>query len=115
MDRCVVVNRDFNDVYGEYSERTYLWFDRSKAQAFDEDTRWDGHNNISLATGSQWDHETLYRTAGGKWIIGFNSAYQGHADGYREIGNSEAASWLLRNGYDPEPSCAAEYAALEIS
>ena len=37
------------------------WINLETAQKFVEDRNWDGHNMISAATGSQWEHETLYR------------------------------------------------------
>jgi hypothetical protein len=91
------------------------WFDASKAEAFDEDTYWNGSNHISRATGSQWYHEVLYRTAGGKWIRHTWSTYQGERDGYEEIDADAAARWLVENGYEPHPAVSAEYAALEIA
>lgn len=51
------------------TDGTNRWFDKSKAERFEEDTYWNGNNLISKATGSQWDHQALYRTAGKKWIL----------------------------------------------
>lgn len=46
------------------------WFELDKAtHVAEEETRWDGNNMISRATGSQWQREDLYRTAGGAWVI----------------------------------------------
>ncbi|MBI3204511.1 MAG: hypothetical protein HYZ29_23450 [Myxococcales bacterium] len=28
---------------------------------WEEETRWNGNNHISMATGTQWDHQALYR------------------------------------------------------
>lgn len=90
------------------------WFDVDKAEKFDEATRWDGHNHISIATGSQWNHERLFRTAGAKWILNAWSQYQGTPETYEEIGNDEAAKWLVVNGHEAHEACSAEYADLEI-
>ena len=49
------------------TDGTGRWFDLDAAKRFDEATIWDGRNRISLATGSQWDHEALYRT--GQWPL----------------------------------------------
>ena len=91
------------------------WFDLEKAERFPEDADWDGRNWISRATGSQWEHETLYRTAGGRWILHWFSQWQGTRDRWEEVDAETAAAWLVRNGYDPHPACQAEYEALEIA
>jgi hypothetical protein len=90
------------------------WFDIDAATVFKEDTWFNGHNNISSATGSQWEHESLWRTASGKWILNHWSQYQGSAESWTEISNEEAARWLVKNNENPHEACAAEYAALEI-
>ena len=90
------------------------WFDADRAEAYEEDTRWDGHNHVSLATGSQWDHEELYRTRGGRWILHSWSQWQGSGESYCEISDERAARWLVANGHDAHEACATEYAALEI-
>lgn len=45
------------------------WFDGEKAQQWEEETYWNGNNHISKTTGSQWEHETLYRTKGEIYIL----------------------------------------------
>lgn len=76
------------------------WFDDKAATHFDEGTRWDGSNHISLSTGSQWDHERLYRTKSGRWVLNEWSQWQGSSETYEEISDMEAADWLLKNGYE---------------
>lgn len=76
------------------------WFDRAKAEEFKEATRWDGSNHISIATGSQWDHEVLYRTAGGRWVLRFWSQYEKRPESYRFISDMKAREWLLLNQED---------------
>ena len=73
------------------------WFDVEKAVRFDESTTWDGNNNISDATGSQWDHEVLYRTASGAWVKHFSSQYQGHDESWTMVDEDDAFAWLLKN------------------
>jgi hypothetical protein len=90
------------------------WFDADKAQKWDEDTYWDGHNRISCATGTRWDHETLYRTAKGRWVLHWWSQWPGTRPSFREITPQEAASWLLRNGYDLPPELAGVAESLEV-
>ena len=76
------------------------WFDLDSAEKFDEATFWDGRNRISRATGSQWDHETLYRTKSGHWVKHWQSQWQGSVDRWELISDDEAARWLIQNGYD---------------
>jgi len=71
------------------------WFDSEKAVKFEENTRWNGNNHISCATGSQWDHEWLYYTAGGKWVLNSWSQYQGSLESYCEICEETAVQWLI--------------------
>jgi hypothetical protein len=74
------------------------WLDLDTTQAFEEDTRFDGRNRISVATGSQWEHETLYRTAAGTWVLHHTSAWQGTLDTWEEIDEADAHRWLVANG-----------------
>jgi len=97
------------------TDATGRWFDPDKAEHWDEDRRWDGNNHVSVATGSQWDHEELYRTAGGRWILHSWSQWQGSTPSYLEIDAGDAARWLAKNEHEPPDECAAEFAALEIS
>ena len=90
------------------------WFDLDTAECFGEETRWDGHNHISVVTGSQWDHQDLYRTKSGRWVLRCWSQRQGTLPTWEEIDNKTAAAWLVRNEHEPHTACATEYAALEI-
>lgn len=89
------------DAYGN-SEPGELagWFDPDKAERFPEDTVWDGSNHISVQTGSQWDHETLLHTAGGRWVLRIHSNRQGTLDSYKFVTDTAAREWLLRNNDD---------------
>ena len=89
-----------DDGYGEGSSALAGWFDYDKAEVFWENTEWDGSNRISVITGSQWDHEALLRTSGGRWVIRAHSNRQGVMDSYRFISDSEAREWLIRNHDD---------------
>jgi len=91
------------------------WFDPDKAEKFEEKRRFDGHNMISLATGSQWEHEVLYRTAGGRWILHNWSQWQGSSECWDEIDNDRAARWLVRNGHEDHEACTTEINALEVA
>lgn len=85
-----------------YNEQQELigWFDDAKATKYEEATEWDGSNHISLATGSQTEHEALYRTAGGRWVLNRWSQWQGVRETYRFIDDQDARSWLLGNEHD---------------
>ena len=76
------------------------WFDENKAERFSEATWWDGSNHVSVATGSQWDHQVLYRTKGGRWVLHSWSQWQGRPERYRFITDAEAQTWLLKNEHD---------------
>lgn len=65
-----------------------------------EDTFWDGRNHISKATGSQWHHQTLYKSRKGRYYVEHTSAYQGSRDHVEWVSREEAARWLLTNGHE---------------
>lgn len=70
--------------------------DTAKAsKSWEENTRFDGHNNVSVHTGSQWTHETLYRSRKGRYYIEVTSQWQGSAPHAEWISNEEATRWLL--------------------
>jgi len=91
MRRQLLTRTDEND--------TTRWFDLDKAEKYPEDTWWDGSNNISRATGSQFDHQVLLRTAGGHWVLHEWSEYQDVSDTWILINQDDAYEWLLRNGH----------------
>lgn len=62
-----------------------------------EDRRWDGNNYISVATGSQWNHEQLYRSRRGRYYLEHYSQWQGSKPYAEWISKRQAASWLLAN------------------
>ena len=73
------------------------WFNTDKAVLFKEDTRWDGRNQISVPTGSQWHHEWLYYTKSGKWVKNEFSNYQGTLETYEQIDEQDVIEWLIQN------------------
>jgi hypothetical protein len=79
------------------------------------EARWfDGHNHISTPTGSQWDHETLYRSRKGRYYILHSSQWQGKSDYCTWIDHRPAAGWLLANDHDlPEDLAALEEEVME--
>lgn len=91
------------------------WFNLDRAVCYKETTRWDGNNHISLVTGSQWNHEWLYVTAGKRFILNSFSDWQGSTETYEEISKEEAAVWFARNELEPIGLIEEEFNALEIT
>jgi hypothetical protein len=65
-----------------------------------EDTWWDGSNHISVATGSQWNHQELLRSRKGRYWLECWSQIQGSLAHAEWLSNHEAARWLLANGHE---------------
>lgn len=70
------------------------------AKKWGEATYFDGRNYISKATGDQWLHETLYKSAKGRYYIVHSSQWQGSRDHAEEITAKDAAAWLLQNEHE---------------
>jgi hypothetical protein len=73
------------------------WFCPETSEHFKEDTWWNGNNHISCSTGSQWEHEELYRTKGGAWVRHSYSQMQGSSEHWYKISALEATEWLIKN------------------
>ena len=71
------------------------WFNTDSAVKFAESTWFDGANQVSNATASQWDHEDLYYTKKGRWILGCWSQRQGTQDRFSLIDQEDAFEWLI--------------------
>jgi len=78
------------------------WFDENKAIRIDEDTTFDGRNQISRATGGQWDHEALFLTASNRWVLNAWSNWQGSNDTYRFVSDAKAYAWIMVNASPSE-------------
>ena len=78
------------------------WFDYDQARVFDEDLESNGSNFISVATGSEFKHECLYRSKAGAWIKHCWSQWQGDLGGIFRITLEDAVLWLDKNGYEKE-------------
>lgn len=78
------------------------WFNPGTAvESVAENTEWNeavGHL-VSLVTSAE-DHEQLYRTAGGRWVLNHWSNWRAAPDTYKFVSDAEAKDWLLRNGSD---------------
>ena len=82
--------------------------DLAGAIVHEQTTTFDGDNNISDITGSQWDSETLYHTERGNWIVWHSSARQGVMDYHAELTAPKAAEWLIKCGHDVPDDLLAE-------
>ena len=69
-------------------------------ESWKELTFFDGRNHISVSTGSQWLHETLYLSSKGRYYLVKESDYKGTLPCAVLLGEPEAARWLLANGRD---------------
>lgn len=96
------------------TDQSGQWFSVESAEKFEEATFHDGRNHISKATGSQTEHECLYRTAGGKFILNSWSDFQGSHESYEQIGEKASAVWFSINEYDPHQDVEEEFNELEI-
>ncbi len=83
------------------------WFNPDSATAYPEGTRWDGHNHVSLVTSSQWEHETLYRTRQGRWVLHHWSQWVGSKPTWEYVTDEQARAWLLRSEYPSDEVAAA--------
>ena len=68
-------------------------------ESWKEDTQWDGSNHISVATGSQWNHEELYQSRKDRFYVEHSSQWQGSRDHVEYVSNEEAVRWLLANDH----------------
>ena len=79
------------------------WFDLEAAYRFDEATVLaDDGTPISRATGNSWEHETLFLTTHGTYIIHFQNDRNRSLDSFSEYDPKKAVQWLLANGYPDE-------------
>src|ERR1035437_4431725 len=92
------------NVYAEYTDRERDegellegWFNPDTAERFDEGRDFDGSNMISVITKSQWEHEALYRTAGGRWVRNHYSQWEGSRETYVFVTDDAAKDWLIRS------------------
>lgn len=72
------------------------WFDVDAATMYEETQHHDGRNMVSNATGDQWEHEALYCTGKGTWILNHWSQWQGSRETWERITPEEAAAWFVK-------------------
>lgn len=76
------------------------WFNIEKARKYEEGTFFDGRNSISRATGNQWNHQALYFTDKGNWVLNGWSQTDGTVETWALIDAEAATCWLIRNGLE---------------
>ena len=76
------------------------WFDLDKAKEYKESFTHDGRNFISDATGTQWDHQCLYETAKGSWVLRSWSDWQGSKESFAKVSEDLASQWLISCGHE---------------
>ena len=72
-------------------------FNIDAAVRFGSNYFFDGRNMICAATSSQWEHEALYRTKRGRWVLHWQSNWQGVPDRWWVISEEVAMRWLKKN------------------
>lgn len=75
------------------------WFDIDRSVMVDGHREWDGNNMADVHTGANRG-QNLYRSAGGRWIIGQWSNWQGEQTTYWFVTDEDAREWLLLNESD---------------
>jgi hypothetical protein len=70
------------------------------SKSWPEATRWDGHNHNSVATASQWAHQTLYRSRRGRYYLEHVSQWQGSTPHADWVSEREAVRWLLASDHE---------------
>jgi hypothetical protein len=75
------------------------WFYPEKAESYLEDKDWDGNIQISVHTGSEFEHEMLYRTARGRWVLNRYTNMR-TVPSYEFIDDEAARKWLIKNRDD---------------
>ncbi len=88
-------------------------FDQDRSQQWPEDTVFDGNSHVSCATGSQWTHEGLYLTAGGRWIKE-SWGSSGEGSSFNEITAKDAVIWFVKNNAEIPDELQAALKEVEI-
>lgn len=78
------------------------WFETKRAKSWDENTRWNGNNHVSCATGTQWDHERLWRTGKGVYVLHHWSQWQGSGESWTIVDDHTAHTWLVDQGHSDD-------------
>jgi hypothetical protein len=84
------------------SDNSGRWFDAQHAKQWPEAiVLADDGTAISRATGKSWEHETLFLTQAGTFVMNLLDTRTFHSQ-YVECSVELAAKWLIANGYTDE-------------
>lgn len=76
------------------------WFDLDSAKRWDEARVYaDDGTPISLATQNSWEHETLFLTRAGRFIMHCLDEHNPSLASFVEYSLEKSVDWLLKNGY----------------
>jgi hypothetical protein len=76
------------------------WFDLDGAVLFEEALAHNGEHWVSCATLTEFDHETLYLTRRGAFLIRYWSTWGGEVcERFERVSQAAAAEWLVDNNH----------------
>ncbi len=76
------------------------WFDLQSARSWPEAVMLASDGTpVSRATGNSWEHETLYLTTHGSFVLGFFDEHNPSHTQFVEWDQTRAVKWLISNGY----------------
>src|SRR5437016_2404935 len=79
------------------------WFDLEATRRFDESTAYAGDGvDVSRQTGNSWEHETLFLTTNGMFVLHCLNDRNPTLASFTEYPPDKAIPWLLANGYPDE-------------
>lgn len=96
----------------ETEDGTIINTDKAEAH-WEEATWWNGHNHVSMATGDQWVHQTLYKSSKNRYYLVTRSQWQGVRDSANFLTEQEAAKWLILNNHKLPKDLAKHEAEIE--
>lgn len=71
------------------------FFSLDTSEVFEERTEWDGSNHVSVIAGGKHEHERLYQTHKGTWILMHWSDWQNNRESVVKVDEDSAARWLV--------------------
>jgi hypothetical protein len=79
------------------------WFDIDSAREWPESVMLASDGTpVSRASGNSWEHETLYLTSHGSFVMHFFDEHNPSLSQFVECDPKKAVKWLLSNGYNDD-------------